>query len=249
VRVGEELERVAARSVSWSWSGPGMQDALSGMAREEEAHQVEAATAEAERPARGTGPGSRGPARRPSHARRVAPCRGLEVTVKVASERERRDGIGESLRRVEEASAAGGAAGPSVRRSHRRPTAAPATCASTWREPGRRGPPRRGALPVREVLGPSEPPTRTRSPRPGRRGRGARPAQAGRGARQAAGDAAPDRAEQALELTISRSRSASAARPSWRHELLRFHSSGRPGGGAAQARRPEGPASAWAPST
>jgi chromosome segregation protein len=103
-RLGEELERVAERVGQLESERASMDEALAGLAREEESHQLEAAGAEADR-ARHEERAREASAGLEDLARRSAALQAqvLEVKVKVASERERRDGIGESLRRVEEA--------------------------------------------------------------------------------------------------------------------------------------------------
>ncbi|HTP51079.1 MAG TPA: chromosome segregation protein SMC [Anaeromyxobacteraceae bacterium] len=103
-RLGEELERVADRAGQLEVERSGLEEALTALSREEQAHQLEAATAEAER------------GRQEERAREAAAeldglrrqgealhAGVLEVKVKVAADREKREGIGESLRRVEEA--------------------------------------------------------------------------------------------------------------------------------------------------
>ena len=106
-RLGEELERVAERMGQLELERSSMEDGLSGLSREEEAHQLEAAGAEADR-ARHEERAREASARLEDLGRRVESLQAevLAVKVKVAAERERRDGIGESLRRVEEAQAA-----------------------------------------------------------------------------------------------------------------------------------------------
>src|SRR5512137_2469923 len=106
-RLGEELERVSGRVAQLEVERGSMEDALSGLSREEESHQVEAAAAEADR-SRHEERAREASGRLDDLGRRAEGLQAevLEVKVKVASERERRDGIGESLRRVEEAQAA-----------------------------------------------------------------------------------------------------------------------------------------------
>ena len=106
-RLGEELERVAERVGQLEVERGAMEDALSGLSREEESHQVEAAAAEADR-ARHEERAREARGRLDDLGRRAESLQAevLAVKVKVASERERRDGIGESLRRVEEAQVA-----------------------------------------------------------------------------------------------------------------------------------------------
>jgi chromosome segregation protein len=106
-RLGEELERVATRLGQLESERASMEESLSSLAREEEAHHLEAAAAEADR-ARQEERGREAAGRLEELARRADGLQSevLAVKVKVASERERRDGIGESLRRVEEAQAA-----------------------------------------------------------------------------------------------------------------------------------------------
>jgi chromosome segregation protein len=106
-RLGEELERVAERVGQLELERGSMEDGLSGLAREEESHHLEAAGAEADR-ARHEERAREAASRLEDLARRAGSLQAevLAVKVKVASERERRDGIGESLRRIEEAQAA-----------------------------------------------------------------------------------------------------------------------------------------------
>ena len=103
-RLGEELERVAERAGQLEVERGAMEDALSGLSREEESHQLEASGAEADR-ARHEERAREAAGRLEDLMRRAESLQAevLAVKVKVASERERRDGIGESLRRVEEA--------------------------------------------------------------------------------------------------------------------------------------------------
>ncbi len=106
-RLGEELERVAERLGQEEAERSGMEEALSSLSREEEAHQLEAASAEADR-SRHEERGREAAFRLEDLSRRAESLQAevLAVKVKVASERERRDGIGESMRRVEEAQGA-----------------------------------------------------------------------------------------------------------------------------------------------
>jgi chromosome segregation protein len=106
-RLGEEFERVAGRVGQLEVERGSMEDALSGLSREEESHQLEAAGAEADR-ALHEERAREAAGRLEDLVRRAESLQAevLAVKVKVASERERRDGIGESLRRVEEAQAA-----------------------------------------------------------------------------------------------------------------------------------------------
>ncbi len=106
-RLGEELERVTGRVGQLEVERGSMEDALSGLSREEESHQVEAAAAEADR-SRHEERAREATGRLDDLIRRAESLQAevLAVKVKVASERERRDGIGESLRRVEEAQGA-----------------------------------------------------------------------------------------------------------------------------------------------
>jgi chromosome segregation protein len=101
-RLAEELERLGAREAQLGAERGGLEETVAALAREEEGHRVEAATAEAER--------GRHEERARDVALRLEELRRrteaihasvLEVKVKVAADAERREGIGESLRRVE----------------------------------------------------------------------------------------------------------------------------------------------------
>ncbi len=231
-RVGEELERVAGRVGQLEVERAGMEDALSGMAREEETHQVEAATAEAER------------ARHEERARDAAVrlddlrTRGeslhaevLEVKVKVASERERRDGIGESLRRVEEAQRAAEERGARLFAALTDGNGR----ASGLREhmEGARGDVARLAEElsrVREVLGTEraahqDAVAKARAAEVEARDLRKR----GEALTQAAGDAALTAREQALELSHLEEQIRERCQTELRNELLRFHAERPPG--------------------
>jgi chromosome segregation protein len=231
-RVGEELERVAERVGQLESERSGMEDGLSGLAREEESHQVEAATAEAER------------ARHEERARDAASrlddlrTRGaslhaevLEVKVKVASERERRDGIGESLRRIEEAQRAAEERGTRLFAALTDGNGR----ASDLRErmEGARGDVARLAeelFRIREVLGTE----RSAHQDAVAKARGAEVEardlrKRGEALTQAAGDAALTAREQALELVHLEEQIRERCQAELRDELLRFHAERPPG--------------------
>jgi chromosome segregation protein len=103
-RVGEEVERVAARMGQLEVERSQLEEALAALAREEEEHRVAAATAEAE--------GARAQERARESVERLeaTKARGdvltaelMNLKVKVAADAERREGIGSALKRVEDA--------------------------------------------------------------------------------------------------------------------------------------------------
>jgi chromosome segregation protein len=102
-RVGEELERVAGRIGQLEVERMHLEEALAGLAREEEEHRIGAATADADR------------ARAEEHAREAGrrldstrvrsdglAADVLNIKVKVAADAERRESIGAALRRIED---------------------------------------------------------------------------------------------------------------------------------------------------
>ena len=103
-RLAEEVERLSTRTGQLESERAGLDEGLAALAREEEAQRLDAATAEAER--------GRHEERARAAAARLEELRRrreeldagvLDMKVKVAADRERREGIGESLRRVDEA--------------------------------------------------------------------------------------------------------------------------------------------------
>jgi chromosome segregation protein len=103
-RLADEVERIAARVAQLEAERAGLEEARAALSREEETRRLEAATAEAERGRheerlRESGAGLESLRRR----RESADAAVLEVKVKVAADRERREGFGDALRRVEEA--------------------------------------------------------------------------------------------------------------------------------------------------
>jgi chromosome segregation protein len=103
-RVGEELERISGRDAQLALERQGLEGAVSALTREEEEHRLAAATAEAEQ------------ARAEERAREAVQrledwrLRGdvltaelMNLKVKVASDAERREGIGSAQKRVEDA--------------------------------------------------------------------------------------------------------------------------------------------------
>ncbi|HEY6001468.1 MAG TPA: chromosome segregation protein SMC [Anaeromyxobacter sp.] len=102
-RVGEELERVAARIGQLEVERAQLDDGLGSLAREEEEHRLAAATAAAEQ-ARAEERAREAVARLEATKQRAdglnAELVGLKV--KVAADAERRESIGASLRRIEE---------------------------------------------------------------------------------------------------------------------------------------------------
>jgi chromosome segregation protein len=103
-RVGEELERVAARMGQLEVERSQLEEALSALAREEEEHRLAAATAEAE--------GARAEERAREAMERLEATRQrgdvltaelMNLKVKVAADAERRESIGVSLKRVDDA--------------------------------------------------------------------------------------------------------------------------------------------------
>jgi chromosome segregation protein len=103
-RLAEELDRLSGRGGQLETERAALDEALAGIGREEEAQRLEAAAADAER--------ERQEERARDAGGRLEALRGrresldaavLDVKVKVAADRERREGIGESLRRVDEA--------------------------------------------------------------------------------------------------------------------------------------------------
>jgi chromosome segregation protein len=103
-RIGEELERLALRSGQLEAERGGLEEALGALAREEEEHRVEAATAEAEqarceeraREAAGQAELVR------SHADQLA-AQLTALKVKAAADAERKESIAAALRRGEDA--------------------------------------------------------------------------------------------------------------------------------------------------
>jgi chromosome segregation protein len=103
-RLGEELERAAARMGQLEVERAQLEEALSGLSREEEEHRLAAATAEAlasraEERARGAMERLDGLKARAD----VANAELLNLKVKVAADAERRESIGSALRRIEDA--------------------------------------------------------------------------------------------------------------------------------------------------
>ncbi len=103
-RLGEELERQAQRVGQLEAERAALEEGLAAVAREEEEHRVQAATAEAEQ--------SRAEerAREAAQASDALKAQGdaltaqlMNLKVKVAADAERRESLGASLRRVEEA--------------------------------------------------------------------------------------------------------------------------------------------------
>jgi chromosome segregation protein len=103
-RVGEELQRLSERRDQLDLERSQLEEALDGLAREEEEHRLGAATAEAER--------ARAEERAREAAQRLEATRAradalaaqvLDLKVKVAADAERRESIGAALRRIEEA--------------------------------------------------------------------------------------------------------------------------------------------------
>jgi chromosome segregation protein len=102
-RVGEELERVAARIGQLEVERAQLDDGLGSLAREEEEHRLAAATAAAEQ-ARAEERAREAVARLEAAKQRadVLTAELMGLKVKVASDAERRESIGASLRRIEE---------------------------------------------------------------------------------------------------------------------------------------------------
>jgi len=231
-RLGEELERVAERMGQLELERGAMEDGLSGLSREEETHQLEAAGAEAER-ARHEERVREAGVRLEDLGRRAEGLQAevLEVKVKVASERERRDGIGESLRRIEEAQRA------AEERRTRLFTALSDGNARAGdlreRMEGARGDGARLAeelARVREVLGAEraahlDATTKARAAESEARDLRKR----GEALSQAAGDAALTAREQALELSHLEEQIRERCQVELRDELLRFHAERPPG--------------------
>jgi chromosome segregation protein len=102
-RVGEELERVAARLAELEAERGQLEEGVAALGREEEEHRLAAATAEAE--------GGRAEERAREAVSRLEALRHhgdhltaelMNLKVKVAADAERREGIGAALRRVDE---------------------------------------------------------------------------------------------------------------------------------------------------
>jgi chromosome segregation protein len=103
-RLGEELERTAQRMGQLEVERSQLEDALTGLSREEEEHRLAAATAEAQ--------ASRGEERARAAMERLDALRSradgataelLNLKVKVAADAERRESIGSALRRIDDA--------------------------------------------------------------------------------------------------------------------------------------------------
>jgi chromosome segregation protein len=103
-KLGEELERVAERTGQLELERAQLEDGLAGLSREEEEHRLAAATAEAE--------ASRCEERARAAVERLDALRAradgataelLNLKVKVAADFERRESMGASLRRIEDA--------------------------------------------------------------------------------------------------------------------------------------------------
>jgi len=231
-RLGEELERVAERVGQLELERGAMEDGLSGLAREEESHHLEAAGAEADR-ARHEERAREAAARLEERGRRAGSLQAevLAVKVKVASERERRDGIGESLRRVEEAQTAA-----EERRERLFAALSEGNArASDLRErmEGARGDGARLAEElgrVREVLlaersAHQDATTKARAAESEARDLRKR----AEAITQAAGDAALTAREQALELSHLEEQIRERCQTELRDELLRFHAERPPG--------------------
>jgi chromosome segregation protein len=103
-RVGEELERVAARIGQLELERVQLDDALGALAREEEEHRLAAATASAEQ-ARSEERAREAVARLEATKQRADALNAelVALKVKVAADAERRESIGASLRRIDEA--------------------------------------------------------------------------------------------------------------------------------------------------
>jgi chromosome segregation protein len=231
-RLGDELERVTGRVGQLEVERGSMEDALSGLSREEESHQVEAAAAEADR-ARHEERAREAAGRLDDRMKRAESLQAevLAVKVKVASERERRDGIGESLRRVEEAQ---GAAEERRERLYGALSEGNARASDLRdRMEGARGDGSRLAeelVRVREVL---------LAERAAHQDAVAKARAADSEARelrkraeaitQAAGDAALTAREQALELSHLEEQIRERCQADLRDELLRFHAERPPG--------------------
>jgi chromosome segregation protein len=102
-RVGEELERVAARIGQLEVERAQLDDALGALAREEEEHRLAAATAAAEQ-ARAEERAREAVGRLEAAKQRAGGLNAelVGLKVKVAADAERRESIGASLRRIEE---------------------------------------------------------------------------------------------------------------------------------------------------
>jgi chromosome segregation protein len=103
-RLGEELERTAQRLGQLEVERGQLEDALSGLSREEEEHRLAAATAEAQ--------AARGEERARAAMERLDALRSrsdgataelLNLKVKVTADAERRESIGSALRRIDDA--------------------------------------------------------------------------------------------------------------------------------------------------
>jgi chromosome segregation protein len=102
-RVGEELERVAARLGQLEVERAQLEEGLAALSREEEEHRLAAATAAAEQ-ARAEERAREAVARLEAtkHRADVLTAELMALKVKVASDAERRESIGASLRRIED---------------------------------------------------------------------------------------------------------------------------------------------------
>jgi chromosome segregation protein len=103
-RVGEELERVAGRMGQLELERAQLEEALAALSREEEEHRVAAATAAAEQ-ARAEERAREAVARLEATKQKgdVLTAELMALKVKVASDAERRESIGASMRRVDDA--------------------------------------------------------------------------------------------------------------------------------------------------
>jgi chromosome segregation protein len=103
-RVGEELERVAGRMGQLDVERSQLEEALAGLAREEEEHRVAAATADADA-ARSEERAREAMARLEAVKAHgdVLTAELMNLKVKVAADAERREGIGSALKRVDDA--------------------------------------------------------------------------------------------------------------------------------------------------
>ena len=103
-RLGEELERIAQRRGQLEVERSQLEEALGGLSREEEEHQLAAATAEAQA-ARGEERARAAMERLDALRARgdVATAELLNLKVKVAANAERRESIGSALRRIDDA--------------------------------------------------------------------------------------------------------------------------------------------------
>jgi chromosome segregation protein len=102
-RLAEEQERLGARTAQLEQERGALEEGIAALAREEEAQRLDAAAADAERERQEERARDAGARLESLRARREAlEAAALEVKVKVAADRERREGVGESLRRVDE---------------------------------------------------------------------------------------------------------------------------------------------------